>query len=414
MGSPALRAKACAPGRLAGLSAMAFPRLRSLVLLLPFLLDPAAGLAAEIPALGPGSFAVATTNLEVRPQADAKAMFDFMNGKSTSTGPQYLTDILVHPDAVPTVQLDVPADAGLFGKLAGTRLPLVLLIVYPTTRDNPRADYVYPYTETGDRTFTHMEQPGDTPILAHPATRHPLIVMSGGYNTHGLWHLSHLKELAAHGYIVVDVFHGDGRGFSFAANLTLRPLAVRAALDFVLQHPDFGPAIDPNRIGATGESAGGHTVLALLGGTDPTGRVAAGADPRVKAAFGVVPFMGGSFGFWPFKVDAWHFGEDHGGLRGVRKPFFAVYGGKDANVPPEGVEAGVRALSGPATAVMLDDESHLLTNPAQRDVRTWELLFFDYWLRDDATARQQLEQGTSVQGGVKDHRTYHHAPPVSS
>lgn len=374
----------------------------------------ATGLAGvEIAPLGPGPFAVATTNLEVRPQADAKAMFELLNGSRSGTGQRYLTDILMHPEAVPTVQLDVPADPQRYGAFAGTRLPLVLLVVYPTARDNPRPDYVFPYTETGDRTFSHMQRPGEKPLLADPAASYPLIVLSGGYNTHGLWHLSHLKELAAHGYIVVDLFHGDGRSDAFAGNLALRALGVRAALDHLLRDPAFGPAIDAARIGATGESAGAHTVLAALGGTDPSGRVPALADPRVKAAVGVVPFMGGSFGFWPFTVDAWHFGEDHAGLRGVRRPFLALYGGKDSNVPPAGVEAGVRALGGPAIAVRLEDEAHLLTEAAQRDVRTWELLFFNAWLRDDATARQQLEQATAIAGGASDRVTHRSTAPAA-
>jgi predicted dienelactone hydrolase len=256
--------------------------------------------------------------------------------------------------------------------------------------------------------FTHMQQPGDKPLFPDSAAKYPLIILSGGYNTHGLWHLAHLKFLAAHGYIVVDMFHGDGRGTSFQGNLALRSLELRMTLDFVLQHPGFAPAIDSARIGAVGESAGGHTVLAALGGVDPAGRIPDGSDPRIKAAFGLVPFMGGSFGFWPFKVDAWFFGEDHAGLRGVQRPFFAVYGEKDTNVPPKDVEAGMREIAGPATAVMLDREKHLVSDASSNDIRTWELLFFDAWLRDDAAARQKLESGQSVRGGVNDHKTFEH------
>lgn len=364
---------------------------------------------AEIAPVGPGPLRVATTNLEVRPQGDAQQMFDFLNGRATPEGLRYLTDLLVHPETVPTAWIEVPADVRRFGPLAGVRLPLVLLVVYPTRSDNPCPDYVFPYTETGDRTFTHMQRPGEKPLLADPAAKYPLLVFSGGYNTHGLWHLSHLKQLAAQGYIVVDLFHGDGRNEDFAGNLALRALGVRAALDHLLRDPDFGPAIDAARIGAIGESAGAHTVLAALGGVDPSGRVPALADPRVKAAVGVVPFLGASFGFWPFKIDAWHFGEDHAGLRGVRRPFLAVYGSRDANVPPAGVEAGVRALGGPALAVRLADESHRLTERAQHDVRTWQLLFFDAWLRDDPVARQQLARGAAVAGGVEDQVTYRSA-----
>lgn len=372
-----------------------------------FLLLASVGVrAAELPPFEAGPFPVATTNLEVRPQADAKAMFDYMNGAKSSGGAKYLTDILVHPAAVPTVQLAVPDDAQHFGELAGKRLPLVLLVVYPTTRDNPRPDYVFPYTETGDRTFSHMQRPGEAPLLADPTVKYPLVVLSGGYNTHGLWRLFHLRQLAAHGYIAVDIFQADGRNGSFATNLALRTLGVRAAIDFVLRDPGFGPAVDATRIGVVGDSAGAHTVLSLLGGTDPSGRVPAAPDPRVKVAVGVVPFMGGEFGFWPFKVDAWHFGSDHAGLRGVQRPFLALYGGKDSNVLPGGVESGVRALGGPVLAVRLDDEAHLLSDTAHRDVRTWELLFLDAWLRDDAEARRKLAECDSVAGGTRDRVTY--------
>jgi len=371
----------------------------SLVVVCPWL----AGVEIEpIPA---GRYAVATTNLEVHAQPDAKAMFDFLNGKATADGTKYLTDILVHPEAVPTLQVEIPNDRKRYGGHAGQRLPLVLLVVYPTTRDNPRADYKYPYTETGDALFTRMQQPGDKPLFADPTAKYPLVVYSGGYNTHGLWHLAHLKALASHGYIVVDMFHGDGRGADFPLNLGLRVVELRATLDFILAHPDFGPAIDANRIGAEGASGGGHTVLAAMGGTDPTGRIADGADPRIKAGFGLVPFMGGSMGIWPFKMDFWFFGEDHAGLKPMRRPFLGVYGGKDSNVPPEGVEGGVRAMGGPATAVMLDKEQHLVSDASNLDIRTWETLFFDAWLKADATARKKLETGTSVRGGVPDHKT---------
>lgn len=372
------------------------------------------GTAAEIPAFAPGPFAVATTNLEVRPQADAKAMFTFLNGEPASGHFRYLTDILVHPEAVPTLQVDVPADAKTYGSYAGQRVPVVLLVVYPTTAANARPDYIFPYTETGDRTFSHMQRPGEGPLFADPAAKYPLILLSGGYNTHGLWHLFRLKDLAAHGYIVLDVFHGDGRSGSLQANLALRGLALRRALDFVLADPAFGPAIDADRIGVIGESAGAHTALAALGGTDPSGRVPASADPRIKAAVGLVPFLGTSFGFWPFTVDAWHFGEDYAGLKHVTKPCLALYGGRDTSVTPERVEAGVRALAGPTIAVRLDDEGHLLSAAAQRDARAWERLFFDAWLRDDAAARQLLDRADSVQGGAPDRVTYRHRSAVSA
>jgi len=118
-------------------------------------------------------------------------MGDFLNGKVTPQHPVYLADILTHPESAFALQVAVPADRKTFGAHAGTRIPLVLYVLYPTTKDNPRADYTFPYTETGDNVFPHMQRAGEKPIFPDAAARYPLIVYSGGYNTHGLWHLSH-------------------------------------------------------------------------------------------------------------------------------------------------------------------------------------------------------------------------------
>lgn len=361
----------------------------------------------ELTPSGPGALAVGSTNLEVAPPT-AGRMFAYLNGKTTATEGLYLTSILAHREAVPTVEIKVPSDPNLFGRLAGTQLPVVLVIFYPTTGENARPDYNFPYQDTGDRVFPHMQRPGEKPELADPSAKYPLIIFSGGYNTHPLWHLDQLKLLASHGYIVADLCYGDGRVAAFAGNLSLRLMAVTPAIDFLLERSDFAGAIDRARIGMVGQSAGGHTVLAAMGGTDPAGRIPSRPEPRIKAGFGLVPFMGGSIGFWPFSTDAWYFGPEHAGLRAVHAPFLAVYGQKDANVPPDGVEDGVRMLSGPATAVMLDGETHSLSDACRSDICTWELLFFDAWLRDDAGARRQLESGDSVRGGVIDHRTIQH------
>ncbi|ACB74309.1 hypothetical protein [Opitutus terrae] len=364
-------------------------------------------LAVEIDPISAGPLAVASTNLEVSAPAPDVPMVDYLNGKATSKRTVYLSDILAHPDSALALTIDVPADPKTFGWMAGRRIPLVLYVLYPTTPDNPRPDYRFPYRETGDNVLPHMQPAGERPIFADASAAYPLIVYSGGYNTHGLWHLEHLKVLAAHGYIVVDIFHGDNRGPGFKANLALRALEFRAVLDFILRHPDFAQAIDPERIGASAASGGAHTILSAMGGFDPAATGARpAADPRIKAGFGVVPFMGGTLGVWPLQTEAWMFGQDHAGLRGVRAPFLAVYGGKDENVPPDGVEAGIRALGGAAGAVRLDGETHSLSASTVSDVNTWELLFFEAWVRGNAEARQRLAAATSVRGGVNDRRTF--------
>lgn len=362
--------------------------------------------AAEIPPVGPGPYAVGSTNLEVSDHP-ASPMVDYLKGKSVSGKLTYIADVLTHPESVLVTKVDLPADPAVYGRLAGTSQPLVLYALYPTTTDNRRADYKFPYPDTGDNVFPHMQRAGEKPLFAGNGAHFPLIVYSQGYEGHGLWDLEQLKFLASHGYIVVDIFHGDGRA-NLETNLGLRPLALKAALDCVLKHPDFGPAIDPERIGVSGGSFGGYTILAAMGGKNPAAADSV-ADPRIKAGFGLVPFMGARIGFWPATIEAWPFGKDYAGLRAVRAPFMAIYGQKDTNVPPESVMGGIAQISGPTSAVMLDGEQHLFSKAVWSDVYTWELLFFDTWLRGDAGARRLLYGGTSVQGGVNDHKTYQHA-----
>lgn len=358
--------------------------------------------AADIAAFAPGPFAVGSTHLQVTVPG-GRPLLDYLNGSKDGA---YLSAILTHPQAVPQLQVTVPASAPGAGAIAGKPQPVVLHILYPTPASNPRPDYAFPYKDTGDAALPHMQGPTDKPLLADPAAKYPLIVYSGGYNTHGLWHLAHLKGLASHGYIVVNLFHGDGRAPGYAESVALRQAGVRAALDFVLKDPVFGPAIDADRIGASGASAGGMTVLALLGGVDPKYPGYSPRDPRIKAGFGLVPFMGASFGIWPFKTDAWHVGREFEGLAAVKAPFFAVYAEKDSAVSPDSVRAGVRRLGGPAWAVELPGEDHLLGAAAEREAYSWELTFFDAFLRNNAEARAKLVPGTKVREVGKGRMTF--------
>jgi hypothetical protein len=362
--------------------------------------------AVEIEPWTIGPCPVGSTHFEVAVPEQIN-LFDYLNGKGSGKNGRYITDLFVHPQEVPTCYVAIPANSRLYGGYAGQRLPIALYVLYPTIGDNDRPDYAFPYRETGDNVFPRMQRAGEKPLVAPASTKRPLIVYSGGYNTHGLWHLEHLKVLASHGYVVVDLFHGDGRSNSFIANLAVRSLALKTAIDFLLADPDFSAVIDPDRIGVSGASGGGHTVLGALGGIDPGAANPAAADPRIRAGFGLLPFVGREFGFF---TNGWVFGKDYVGLRPVQAPFMAVYGEADVSVSPTTVEAAVRAVSGPVYAVLLERETHSLTPATNSDVHTWELLFFDAWLRDNPDSRQLLARATSVRGGVSDRRTYFRNP----
>jgi hypothetical protein len=266
--------------------------------------------AAEIPPFGPGPHAVGSTQMQVTVPDASRSMFDYLSGKQQTPKPVYMDDILTHPKSALLLKVTVPANHPGAGALAGQTVPVLLYVLYPTTKDNPRPHYSFPYKDTGDNIFPHMQAPGEAPIFADPAAKYPVVIHTGGYNTHGLWHLSHLKTLASHGYVVVDIFHGDGRAPEYFASFALRQVAFKAATDFILSDPAFAAHVDPERVGASGASAGGQTILSMMGGVWPGAMQPSVHDARIKAGFGTVPFTGATLGEGPIQADSWFFGKD--------------------------------------------------------------------------------------------------------
>ena len=101
--------------------------------------------------------------------------------------------------------------------------------------------------------------------------RHGLILLSHGTGGGRLNHRGTAIRLAEGGYIVAAPEHTgdswrDGRRSGTSENWRRRPRQMSAVLDRLLDDPEFGRHIDSSRIGAVGHSAGGYTVLALIGG----------------------------------------------------------------------------------------------------------------------------------------------------
>ena len=123
--------------------------------------------------------------------------------------------------------------------------------------------------------------------FAMPATRNAplaqgrfgLVLISHGTGGHRLGHRGTAIRLARAGYVVAAPEHGgdnwrDARYSGTAENWVRRPRQLGDLLDRLLKDPEYGPRIDPERIAAIGHSAGGYSVLALVGGR---------ADMRVLA-----------------------------------------------------------------------------------------------------------------------------------
>jgi hypothetical protein len=364
--------------------------------------------------LAPGQFPVACTNIEQ--DAGLIASFgntppeDFWEGKPANGQLRYISQILRNPGT--TLRFDVPVpNESIYPQFRGQGVDHVAIVCHPTPADNFDPGYVLPQTNS---IVPHMQLAGAPPKL--PPGRLPLILFSHGLAGSPIspGHLEALVELAANGYIVAAVFHGDAR-FSrvrledlgdlaflllrfneFAEMELMRPLALRKLTDVVLAHPQFSQAIDPERIGAFGASMGGQAVANLVGAKLTTSIGLAcrdtAQDPRVRAAVGLVPYSGQTF------LPA--FCDDQSGMDTVNAPFLAVGGTRDTVAPIGMTRQAVNRI--PASHYLVEMDIPHEYRPEYRGVLfSWMVTFFNAYLHvpSDPGAMARLIKMQSVTGG---------------
>jgi predicted dienelactone hydrolase len=263
-----------------------------------------------------------------------------------------------------------------------------------------------------------MQTGAEPPLFANPATRYPVLAFSHGFAGSPLSddYLPALSWFASYGYIVVAPFHGDPRisdvkidNFAdavmvlshladFTALQTMRPLAMSAALDLVLDDPQWRDHINAAQIGGFGASMGGETLM-LMGGAGFT--VTAGLsstritlDSRLKAVAAYIPYFGEPF------LPA--FGRDQRGLDAVTLPYLAISGTADTTAPIALAQQGIARLAGPRELVSLAGVKHGFDKASTNDIFTWSLTFLDAEARGDPNARQRLSTMANVAGGGDD------------
>jgi predicted dienelactone hydrolase len=410
-----------------------------LLLAAPAVLLTPAGAAVNhdlvISPLSPGRFEVACSNIE---QDEARiAQFgvppaNFWNG----TGGRYLTEILAHPSSALRIDAVSPDLRQIYPGTAGSSVEYVAIVCHPTTRANPDPHYALPGT---DDIVPHMLPAGAQPRLitlneyygafgipqifvpeALGPARLPLIVYSHGLagSPIGKGYMGVMVQLAAQGYMVAAIFHGDPR-FSrvrledfrdywyaltnfdrIAEMMLLRPVALRAMTDVLLGHPGYAPGIDTQRIGGFGASMGGQSMAHLLGARMSTSLGLACRetvrDPRIRAAFAYVPYTG----------QTWlpSFCDDQRGAEGVDRPFMAMTGSQDSTSPQMMAEQAVNRMKGSRYLVSLLGGEHELRPQDTGDLFTWMLTFFNAYLDvpTDRDAMARLIRMAQVQGGRED------------
>lgn len=239
------------------------------------------------------------------------------------------------------------------------------------------------------------------------AGRFGLVLISHGTGGGRLNHRGTAIRLALAGYIAAAPEHAgdswrDSRYSGTAANWVRRPRQLGAVLDRLLADPDFGPRIDRKRIAALGHSAGGYSVLALIGGRadmtvlarhctafrdrDPVfcsygrqdetidGRLPDLSDRRVRAAVAVAPvgalFGPGAFAGAGARAQIHRLGRD----RVLRRPWHAdnivrLMGGRAR--PVVHPEAHHFAFIAPFPAALADEVGEPARDPPGFDRRAF-------------------------------------------
>jgi predicted dienelactone hydrolase len=394
--------------------------------------------AVEILPLSPGPYPVACSNIA---QDAAKiAQFGGQASDYWEGNDRYITQILAEPNEVPTAIARVPNDNNFYPQNSNKDVTFTLLVCYPTTADNKRADYALP----DGQLVPKMQRVGDKPLLPTNAaalpmrgivgqqrTQHPLLVFSHGLGSSPLDSKSvdFLVKLAAYGYVVAAPFHADARfskikldglsdvlyiirNFDFFVELqALRPLSIKATIDTMLAHPDFGPRINPDQIGGIGGSMGGATMTWLAGAHLTTSFPSLSArptvqDPRIKAMVGYVPYAGQRL------LPA--YGDDNATAVNVKTPYLAIGGTADTTAPIYLMEQAMNNFQSARYFVALTDVTHGYEPRYADEVFGWSVTFFDAYLRNNANAMTKLTKMRNIKGGLDDNMRIDYSTPTAT
>lgn len=352
--------------------------------------------------------------------------------------------------ALPIFHLPVPTGSQAIGTrvvhFKGHQAPLTVQLWYPTKqRQGKRAPYLFdaPVAAGLARSvglpgfaFNHLRRlPTHAYLNALPAAgRHPTLLFFHGLGGVRQQNTFQIEELASHGYLVVGIdipgyaaatvtedgqiirdTHGSASLSTRLSDKWVQEWATNGSsvLNQLLNHPEWGELIDPDRIGAFGHSFGGATASYLLL-----------TKPRIKAAL---------------NMDAGIFGQPLP-VKGYAHPFFLMNAQDGLNLgrlqqqarklSDAEISAATQgqlrtraafiadlkelskrremALSGPAWSLVLPDTGHLsfsdvlLYSPllaggkdvagTHRAVSAFTLAFFDQELRGKAARLSVLQQ----------------------
>jgi len=404
---------------------MSVVRLLSALTALALALPASAATPLELEPRNAGPYAVACSNVEQDYARATDAVSSYWEGTRDQRS-RYIAELLVAPQNAIRYTVRAPNDGMLFRNFRNRDVEFVALVCYPTRDDNLRAAFALP-----DGDFLPAMQRGDeAPIFAEPCTGEgdvdcnrphawPLMMYSHGLGGSPLssGYIETLLRFASHGYIVAAPFHADprfsritidelddvlyvlSRGEELVEMQAMRPLAIQGLLDYLLNHPDYAPHVDPQRIAGFGASMGGQSMM-LVAGAELTYDLFTSRsrqvlhDRRLKAIVTFVPYSG--INVLPA------FGDDQHGVSDVSVPYLGIAGTEDRIAPRHTTKNAVEQLQGTRYLVAVEGMGHGSNPEVMDEAYSWYLTFLDANLNGDRHALSRLYRATRVAGGVND------------
>lgn len=262
-----------------------------------------------------------------------------------------------------------------------TSVGLSTFTTVDTYGDTLHAALWYPSSDAARDTTVALQALRVAPsgALRYSATPRPAIVISHGTGGDAYGHWDIAEALARAGFIVITIRHAGDNPFDHSALGTDRYLYGRSAqikvlLDAVLANKIWRARIDTSRIGALGFSAGGFTVLELLGGHPDPSRIAGychtNPNDKLYCASGLGghlrmtgryagPTADGRIKSGVLLAPAWSFLFDRAGLANVRAPLLIERASLDSVViEPDNVKHIVPLLPVRPTTGVVEGAIH--------------------------------------------------------
>jgi dienelactone hydrolase len=296
----------------------------------------------------------------------------------------YVSELLEGDTEVFRVVLQ-PEDSVLFPQTAGTSVPLIGYITFPTTAGNTDADYGF---SRASIQLPRMTPRGAKPVFADTMTGFPLVILSHGYGSDPLNRQALIKFLAQRGFVVLALFHGDGRFADYREQLALRLLSLSRAIKALQEDPaytSYAQNIDFERIGVIGVSFGGAAAFyaqkALIeNGPEPL-RMPEYAE--FGAAVSLIPVVGPS----PWE-EGLHTQE-------VETPLLFISGQYDEIAPQAEAFRALSSVPAPTRMFSVLGAGHLVDTPLMGALAVWH---FREHLFMDQKAKVILDQITGLEG----------------